>query len=328
MKFGFLDQEIEETKEPADEEEDFGIKPPPAPSSKKKISFTFNDSKPAAKEPAQKSGFAFDEDEDAPLAPPPPKRGMKMSFESNVIPPPPKSRGKKNLMIFEDAEEDIELIPQPMTERTLEPEELEVADLSKTQNVKKIVKSFSQGRKVPKFIADDLLIDTDKINENYTFGGEKGEIKIIEGDEDPLFKEIRDMAKDCLKYMRGELTINKDFQFYPLPPTFRPQTVRGLKTINLSSAFKKGPEHPIIEEVSLEMSPNESLISPKRNEEDGVYQAVLGIVLKRTIEGADILDDSDHIQSKSGLTLLQEIVSRASLELKHKAMQDLLMLTK
>ncbi|CAG9332437.1 unnamed protein product [Blepharisma stoltei] len=354
-----------------EEEEDFGIKPPPAPSSKKKISFTFSDPKPieAPREaPKKQGGFIFDEDEDAPLAPPPPKKNMKMSFDENafsapkkdaqinfdeeilkipaskkepkmnfeenviVAPPPPKGKKpKRNLMIFEDAEEDIQLTELPMTERFIEPEVSESIDLSKTQNSSKIVKSFSQGRKMPKFLSDELIIDTEKINENYTFGGEKGEaIKPEdEGEDDPLIKEIRDMAKDCLKYMHGELAVNQEFQFYPLPPTFRPQTVRGLKTIDLSSTFKKVSEnHPIIEEVSSEMSPHESLATPKRHEEDGVYHAVLGIVLKKTIEGADIIDDSDHIESKSGLTLLQEIVSRASLELKHKAMQDMLMLTK
>ena len=93
-----------------------------------------------------------------------------------------------------------------------------------------------------------------------------------------------------------------------------------------SVATKNHPE--IIEEVSLDMSSSSFLTSPRRKEEEKVYHAIFEMILKRKIEGADILDDSDFIQSLSGLAILQEIVTKASSEIKHKAMQDLMMLTK
>ncbi|CAG9328520.1 unnamed protein product [Blepharisma stoltei] len=66
----------------------------------------------------------------------------------------------------------------------------------------------------------------------------------------------------------------------------------------------------------------------RKNEEEGVYYAVLEIMLNKPFGGQSILDDFDYIQNKTGLFLFEETVSRGSLELKHRAVQDLLMLTK
>lgn len=73
---------------------------------------------------------------------------------------------------------------------------------------------------------------------------------------------------------------------------------------------------------------SDTLYSPRRNEEDGVYYSVLEVMLNRPFSATSILDDSDFIQNKYGLFLLQETVMKGSLEMKHRAVQDLLMLTK
>ena len=59
-----------------------------------------------------------------------------------------------------------------------------------------------------------------------------------------------------------------------------------------------------------------------------VYHVSLEILLDHTIEGSSVLDDSDYIHSTLGLYILQLIVSRSCPEIKHKALQDQLMLTK
>ena len=279
-----------------DNELDFGIKPPPAPSSRKKISFTFPDQEPdisrtgLATHKGQKRGFSFDFDE-----------------ETELSLPSKTSKGFKGFDFEEEEKQDAKsLTPQPP----------------------RVVKSFSQTRKIkPKLFGDSLSIDTDKINENYTFGGEKGEIKTEETPDEVLLKEISEMAQDCVKYMKGSLVAETDFEIYPMPPpSFRPQSVKGIKQIDFTR--KKSLDHPIIEEISLEMASSNKSASPRCEEEDGVYKAVLEMMLKRSLEGADILDDSDEIQSTNGLRMVEEVVKKGSLELKHKAVQDFLMLTK
>ena len=52
------------------------------------------------------------------------------------------------------------------------------------------------------------------------------------------------------------------------------------------------------------------------------------MVLKRSTDSSAIIDDSEKIQSKPGLSILQDIVTKGSLHIKHKAVQDMLMLTK
>jgi hypothetical protein len=48
-----------------------------------------------------------------------------------------------------------------------------------------------------------LNIDTEAINELYTYGGEKGEIKMTADEEEENFeKEIDDLAKLCLASMK------------------------------------------------------------------------------------------------------------------------------
>ena len=59
-----------------------------------------------------------------------------------------------------------------------------------------------------------------------------------------------------------------------------------------------------------------------------LYHCSLEIMLNRVVEGPNILDDSDLIQSSLGLQILMHVASRASSDIKHRALQDQLMLTK
>lgn len=282
--------------------EDMGINPPPAPSSKKKISFMF----PEVAKAETKPFF---------------KKQLEITTEKKECEIKPKGKG----FSFDFLED--QNMPS-LTERSLESEEEKREDFNLTlQTKKKTVKSFSQTRKFPpKLLSQGLNIDTDKINENFTFGGEKGAAKTELTEDENLVQEIKEMAQKCVKYMNGELDASQDFFLLP-SSQFPPQSCRGNKVMDFSSvATKNHPE--IIEEVSLDMSSSSFLTSPRRKEEEKVYHAIFEMILKRKIEGADILDDSDFIQSLSGLAILQEIVTKASSEIKHKAMQDLMMLTK
>lgn len=302
--------------------EDVGINPPPAPSSKKKISFMF----PEVAKTDGKPGFF--------------KKNIEIKTEKKDIEFAPQKKGF-NFDFGNDADE-INL--PSLTERSLESEEEKREDFNLTlQPQKKSIKSFSQTRKFVPKLSENLNIDTDSINEKWEFGGEQGKVKNEAPEEETLMIEIKELASKCVKYMRGELESNtQDFFLLPINK-FPPQSCRGQKVMDFSSvnpkkmgcvkAFDHKPEetkgHPeIIEEVSLDMSSSSFLTSPRKKEEEKVYHAILEMVLKRTIEGADILDDSDYIQSMAGLAILEDIVSKASSELKHKAMQDLMMLTK
>ena len=59
--------------------------------------------------------------------------------------------------------------------------------------------------------------------------------------------------------------MTEDLHFFPLPPpSMRPDSVRGVKTIDFSKTIPS-PSHPIIEEVSLELSPTSMSMSPRRD---------------------------------------------------------------
>jgi hypothetical protein len=279
--------------------EDLGINPPPAPSSKKKISFSFPD--------AGKSGPTLV------------KKALELKTETKVTEKPKKG------FSFDLIKEEDEPSLASLTERSRESEEEKREDFNLTlQNPKRNVKSFSQTRKKPPKFTEGLIIDTDAINNKYPTGGEHGSIVAEQTEDENLIKEVAKLAKDCVKYMRGELEKPSDF-FLPVG-NFPPQSCRGHRKMDFNTVAVKCQE--IIEEVSLDMSSSSFFTSPRKKEEEKVYHAVLEMVLKRSIEGADILDDSDFIQSTAGLSILQDVVMRASSDLKHKVMQDLMMLTK
>lgn len=279
--------------------EDLGINPPPAPSSKKKISFSFPD--------AGKSGPTLV------------KKALDLKSETKVTEKPKKG------FSFDLIKEEDEPSLASLTERSRESEEEKREDFNLTlQTSKRNVKSFSQTRKKPPKFADSLIIDTDAINTKYPTGGEHGSIVAEQTEDENLLAEVAKLAKECVKYMRGELEKPTDF-FLPVG-NFPPQSCRGHKKMDFNTVAVKCQD--IIEENSLDMSSSSFFTSPRKKEEEKVYHAVLEMVLKRNIEGADILDDSDFIQSAAGLSILQDVVLRASCDLKHKAMQDLMMLTK
>ena len=279
--------------------EEFGINPPPAPSSKKKISFSFPDT--------GKTGPTLV------------KKALELSSESKVLEKPKKG------FSFDMIKEEDEPSLASLTERSKESEEEKREDFNLTlQNPKRTIKSFSQTRKKPPKFADALIIDTETINEKYPTGGEHGSIVAEQTEDSNLLQEVAKLAKECVKYMRGELEKPTDL-FYPIG-NFNPQSCRGTKKMDFNTVAIKCQD--IIEENSLDMSSSSFFPSPRKKEEEKVYHAILEMVLKRSIEGADILDDSDFIQSMAGLSILQDVVMRASCDLKHKVMQDLMMLTK
>ena len=59
-----------------------------------------------------------------------------------------------------------------------------------------------------------------------------------------------------------------------------------------------------------------------------LYHTSLEIMLNRVVEGQDILDDSDFIKSLVGMKILMYIAKTGSADVKHRALQDQLMLTK
>lgn len=279
--------------------EEFGINPPPAPSSKKKISFSFPDT--------GKTGPTLV------------KKALELSTEPKVLEKPKKG------FSFDLIKEDEEPALASLTERSKESEEEKREDFNLTlNNPKRTVKSFSQSRKKPPKFSDALIIDTETINEKYPTGGEHGSIVAEQSEDSNLLLEVTKLAKECVKYMRGELEKPSDM-FYPIS-NFHPQSCRGNRKMNFNTVSLKCQD--IIEENSLDMSSSSFFPSPRKKEEEKVYHAILEMVLKRNIEGADILDDSDFIQSLAGLSIFQDVVLRGSGDLKHKAMQDLMMLTK
>ena len=56
-----------------------------------------------------------------------------------------------------------------------------------------------------KFVPGGLGLDIDAINEEFTFGGEKGQKMMDEGDIEKLMKgvftEVEKLARECAEYM-------------------------------------------------------------------------------------------------------------------------------
>jgi len=99
-----------------------------------------------------------------------------------------------------------------------------------------------------------LNLDTEKINELFNFGGEKGEMR----DEDALDKleqDIKDLADICVQAMRKKrdkpqmsefesllgtselhLETKEDFMLFN-----KPQTVKGIKKIDIEDRKRKKP---------------------------------------------------------------------------------------
>lgn len=116
--------------------------------------------------------------------------------------------------------------------------------------------------------------------------------------------------------------------------------------LKIEEDFEKTSEQGVLDEFSKENefkyggNKNPNIIRPRSSSrkssfsseaarnEDSLYHTVLEIVLNRSIESSSILDDTDYIQSLLGLYILQSVVSKSSPEIKHKALQDQLMLTK
>lgn len=88
--------------------------------------------------------------------------------------------------------------------------------------------------------------------------------------------------------------------------------------------------------VSMTVMVGSSRNSSRRNSfnmgtvkwDENLYHASLEIMLNRAVEGQDILDDSDFISSVLGLKILMYVAKISSYDVKHKALQDQLMLTK
>ena len=76
---------------------------------------------------------------------------------------------------------------------------------SSEKQTKKAVISFQQKAKLFTNANQKLNIDTDAINELFTYGGEQGKIKMTEDEEEDNFeKEIDDLASLCLASMKRQ----------------------------------------------------------------------------------------------------------------------------
>jgi len=253
--------------------------------------------------------------------------------ELSAPPQPPSmiNRRKPNIRFQfggEEEEEELKSAPKPPS---LKSKKMEFAfpeddpEPSKLDPPKRVVKSFSSRKGLS--LSAALEIDTEKVNENYTYGGGEQAVVRDEG-EDALFNEVRELARECLKYMHGELVQDDELRLFPLPPvSMRPQSVRGIKHIDFLSTMSRPIES--ISEESVDLSP---LASPKAEVrspvEEPIYRTILEMVLHRQLAEGALLDDTDTIANPLALELLFSLAAACSMALRHKVLQDLLMLTK
>mmetsp|Transcript_19775 Transcript_19775/g.36430 ORF Transcript_19775/g.36430 Transcript_19775/m.36430 type:complete len:2240 (+) Transcript_19775:1474-8193(+) len=153
----------------------------------------------------------------------------------------------------------------------------------------------------------NLDIDTDSINQGYTYGGEKGR-KIKERAD--FIAEITSLSNQCLKYQRGEAPL-------------------ALPTRSKSLQFRSStqPTKSVMGRRSLELKPAE-IIEGRPDDEATLYISVLQLVLQRPLSPDAMLDDADVITNVEALALLLAIAGNSSQFMQQRLVQDLLMLTK
>jgi WD40 repeat protein len=147
----------------------------------------------------------------------------------------------------------------------------------------------------------NFSIDTDTINQGFTFGGERGRTVVERAD---LISQISDLAHQCLTYQRGEARLRSKSlqpQKEPLPTP---------KKARRSQELLKTPS-----EVTSD-------------EEASLYISVLQLVLQRPLSAEAMLDDTDVITNVEALSLLLSMIENSSQALQQRLVQDLLMLTK
>lgn len=179
------------------------------------------------------------------------KDGVASNIENDNLKPSlktkkPAFKGKFNLELKEDKndgkkeenEKKIEINPVPQI-NIISPAIMDNQNQDVVLDIpsKKIGnRKASKSTAVKKTFAPILSIDTEQINENYSYGGEKGK-KLAMNLVDELseeYREIAELAVMCVKYMNGELK-NDDYFANKMPVIKRfdaPQSCRGLKTVS------------------------------------------------------------------------------------------------
>jgi hypothetical protein len=263
--------------------------------------------------------------------PPPPKRNKDFKMFDDALPeihissstssgpmaPSMSNKRKPNIKFNFDLDDEEEQDEPVVLSRPFKPAVV-IEDASIPVVAPKPVKSFSSTRKI-KLELGGLEIDTDTINQAYTFGGEKGEL-IREPDH--FLKEVIDLADQCVKYQRGELKFSTEPKFYPLPPSsMQPQSVRGTKTIDFGETRRFEESTPIIEEASLDESGSQAGVYDL-----SLYRSLLGLTLKRALSANCELCETDTLANLDSLSLLFAVVQEREQALKTRLLQDLLSL--
>ena len=208
-----------------------------------------------------------------------------------------------------------------------------------------------------------LTLDTEKINDLFTFGGEKGELK----EEQALEKfqeDITELALICVTAMRRkklpkpeesstefqlllqrpEQTIDKSSEQNLLNTN---QSVKGIKKINIDPKPLTLPD--VLEEESDHMNFHSSQISgltqtfqmtkpdvlQQTNQDDytgeleNLYTSCLEWILNRAPSGlfkTMMVDDYDKITFLPAMHVLMHLVSHANNLIRQRALQDMFML--
>ena len=147
-------------------------------------------------------------------------------------PPAPKNEKMKRFFFGErDQSEPIKLIPEVPK---VEEEKLVVPKLQLVKTTSK--QSKPEADKKPKF-NKLLMIDTDKINEEFDIGGEKGKKLVDEEEEEAKFEqEIQELAEHCLRAMNRNSPSDQLIEQPTLgrPPIEFPQSTKERKQFTFS----------------------------------------------------------------------------------------------
>ena len=116
--------------------------------------------------------------------------------------------------------------------------------------------SFAAKKKRAFLDKKGLTLDTDEINNMFTFGGEKGTKKVTAEDNDKLLQEVKDFAKKVVDYMDvankdSSEPINHNFSH------FTPKSVMNINQMNISHLNQGGMN--LNNNPSLVMGQNQSM---------------------------------------------------------------------
>ena len=153
----------------------------------------------------------------------------------------------------------------------------------------------------------NLKIDTEEINKNFDFGGEKGQSQNIE-------QEIKLLASECVNYMRKN-SQKHIIQDENLSKTLIPQSL--IKTDYFNEKSTDESQTIDYEEIQWDCEP--------------LYNSIMEWLLGRhpsSLESDLLIDDLDQIQHPEILSLIYDFYKKSPGCLKAKIIQDFYMLVK